>query len=106
MIKLFNTKEEAVKQLPLSALKKFKIEGKEIAIVCTNSGIKVFNNTCPHDGASLAAGEVAGDSIVCPWHHHYHFDLKTGACRDFDCDSLELYEVVENEEGIFIGGRR
>lgn len=102
MIKLFETKEEAIKQLPLFTLRKFTIEGNELTIVLTHSGIKVFENKCPHDGASLAAGNaLQNDVVVCPL-HHYHFDLKTGKCQDFEYHPLQLYEVIENHEGIFI----
>ena len=102
MIKLFNSKEEALKQLPLFVLKKFTVKEKELAIVLTNSGIKVFDNACPHEGASLAGGEVlVTDVVICPW-HQYHFDLKTGACSDFECGALKLYEVSETDEGVFI----
>ena len=101
MIKLFNTKEEAINELPLSVLKKFTAEGKELSIVRTNSGIYVFGNSCPHEGCSLALGEVIGDKVICPW-HQYHFELKTGECTDNICNPLTLYEVVENEGGVFI----
>lgn len=101
MIKLFQSKEEALKQLPLAVLKKFKVADQELAIVRTNSGIKVFQNACPHDGASLAAGEVHGEVVICPW-HHYHFDLHTGKCKDFECAPLKLAEIIETSSGIFI----
>ena len=30
---------------------------------------RVFDAHCPHQGASLAGGEVQGDSLACPFHH-------------------------------------
>jgi len=101
MIKLFNTKEEAEKQLPLFSLRKFKAEGSDFSMVRTNSGIHVFGDSCPHEGCSLALGDVVGDSIVCPW-HQFHFDLKSGKCTDNICGDLKLYDVLEKEDGLFI----
>ena len=38
-----------------------------------------FDGKCPHRGAPLAEGEIAGELIVCPL-HHFKFNLKTGRC--------------------------
>ena len=101
MIKLFENMEEAVKKLPLSILKDFKHGGKSYAITRLSSGIRVFENSCPHDGASLSWGEVRGETVACPW-HHYHFSLNTGECTDYECGAMKLFEVVENQEGVFV----
>ena len=38
-----------------------------------------FDGKCPHRGAALAEGELAGELIICPL-HHFKFNLKTGRC--------------------------
>lgn len=38
-----------------------------------------FDGKCPHRGAALSEGEIAGELIVCPL-HHFKFNLKTGRC--------------------------
>lgn len=101
MIKLFNTKEEAIEKLPLFALRKININGEEIALVRISNGIKAFKNACPHDKASLASGDIVNNTVVCPW-HHYHFDLQNGVCLDADCGNLEFYRIQETPEGLYL----
>ena len=38
-----------------------------------------FDGKCPHRGAQLAGGELAGELLVCPL-HHFKFSVKTGRC--------------------------
>jgi 3-phenylpropionate/trans-cinnamate dioxygenase ferredoxin subunit len=58
----------------------FKIAGRFYAI----------EDTCTHDGAEIASGQVDGDEIICP-RHGARFCLKTGqvksapAYEDIDC---------------------
>ena len=63
--------------------------GKPIAVrvseqltlaVCAAEGTYyAFDARCPHRGAMLSDGELAGDLLVCPL-HHFKFSLKTGRC--------------------------
>jgi len=45
---------------------------------------------CPHEGASLAGGEVRDGELSCP-QHHLRFDLRTGACRQTPRLGLSRY---------------
>jgi nitrite reductase/ring-hydroxylating ferredoxin subunit len=48
--------------------------------VCRLDGVYyAFDGKCPHRGAQLAEGELAGELIVCPL-HHFRFNLRTGRC--------------------------
>lgn len=48
--------------------------------VCRFEGAyHAFDGKCPHRGAPLAEGEIAGELLVCPL-HHFKFSLKTGRC--------------------------
>lgn len=49
----------------------------EIAIFNINGELFAIENTCSHDGNSLAGGDVEGEEIVCP-RHGARFSLKTG----------------------------
>ena len=39
--------------------------------------VLVIDDECPHAGGSLAAGDVHGAIVTCPW-HQWEFDLNTG----------------------------
>lgn len=53
--------------------------GKEILVVSTSAGIRVYSGICPHLMGPLCEGKIVGDTITCPW-HGYRFDLITGRC--------------------------
>ena len=49
-------------------------------VVCRLEGAYyAFDGKCPHRGAPLADGELAGELLVCPL-HHFKFSLKSGRC--------------------------
>lgn len=60
-----------------------------------------FDSKCPHRGASLAEGEIAGELIVCPL-HHFKFNLKTGRCMMPRHLKLRTYPVVREGEELRI----
>ncbi len=48
--------------------------------VCQVQGkYHAVDGKCPHRGAQLAEGELAGDLIVCPL-HYFKYNLVTGRC--------------------------
>ncbi len=56
----------------------------------------VTRNSCPHAGGNLAAGEVAGPVVTCPW-HQWSFNLDSGACTLSPAVALHRYECkIEN----------
>jgi nitrite reductase/ring-hydroxylating ferredoxin subunit len=50
-----------------------------LAVCELDGSYYAFDGKCPHRGAALAEGEIAGELIVCPL-HHFKFNLKTGRC--------------------------
>jgi nitrite reductase/ring-hydroxylating ferredoxin subunit len=50
-----------------------------LAVCRVEGAYYAFDGKCPHRGAQLAEGELAGELIVCPL-HHFKFSLKTGRC--------------------------
>jgi len=54
-------------------------EALTLAVCELEGSYFAFENKCPHRGAPLAEGELAGELIVCPL-HHFKFSLKTGRC--------------------------
>ena len=51
--------------------------GIELVLVRVHDGLRAFEGRCPHQGALLAEGEVAGTELVCR-NHRWSFDTTTG----------------------------
>ncbi|QDV90532.1 Assimilatory nitrite reductase [NAD(P)H] small subunit [Phycisphaerae bacterium RAS2] len=62
----------------------------------------VTANSCPHAGGNLAAGQVEGREVTCPW-HCWKFDLDNGRCTLSETVQLRRYEA--RVEGGFIWAR-
>lgn len=52
----------------------------------------VTQNSCPHAGGNLAAGELRGSVVTCPW-HQWEFDLDSGQCTLSDSVRLHRYDT-------------
>ena len=45
----------------------------------TERGLFALDNSCPHAGASMASGKLAGQQLQCPA-HGLRFDIASGEC--------------------------
>jgi len=50
---------------------------RELVVVRDGDTVHALADACPHQGASLAGGRVAGERLRCPA-HGLEFDLRTG----------------------------
>jgi len=53
------------------------IDGRSIVLFNIEGTLHAIDNSCPHNGASLASGKLEGCVLRCPA-HGLRFDLKTG----------------------------
>src|SRR5271163_2829157 len=72
------TKVATVAELPSGKSKQVTLNGRKLALFNIDGNYYAIDDCCPHRGASLAEGPVAGTEVVCPW-HLARFDVKTGA---------------------------
>lgn len=80
-------------EIPLGLGRAFVIHGRSIAVFRTRDGhVRAVENRCPHRGAPLADGMIAGDSVVCPF-HAFRFNLKNGECQESHACSIEAYSA-------------
>lgn len=52
-------------------------DDRNIAVFLRDGRLYVFDDRCPHAGASLSGGDIQDDCIVCPW-HQWTFSLEDG----------------------------
>jgi len=76
----------------------FVVGGKLIALFFSEGKYFAIDDTCPHMGASLSAGEVCDGIVTCPW-HAWRFSICDGTWRDNPKLKVSHYEVrVEGDE--------
>jgi nitrite reductase/ring-hydroxylating ferredoxin subunit len=101
--KIFESREQAHLHLKEGAPQLLILRGQSVCLVMKNDSLYAVENKCAHNGESLSKGKVNFLSeIVCPW-HGYRFNLKTGRECAERCRDLQVYSVLENDEGVFVG---
>jgi nitrite reductase/ring-hydroxylating ferredoxin subunit len=54
------------------------IGGTEVSLAGVDGQVFAFDDTCTHQGCSLASGELDGTTVTCPC-HGAQFDVTSGA---------------------------
>jgi 3-phenylpropionate/trans-cinnamate dioxygenase ferredoxin subunit len=63
--------------IPNNSVKAFAVNGEKIAVFNLGGKFYAIADTCSHDEASLAEGEIIGSQIECP-RHGARFDIASG----------------------------
>jgi 3-phenylpropionate/trans-cinnamate dioxygenase ferredoxin subunit len=71
---------EKIGRLKNGYARTFAVAGRQVLLVHSEGRSFAIDNTCPHDGSSLARGTVKGGCIRCP-KHGIRFDLATGIAQ-------------------------
>ena len=75
-----------------------EVNGHSLAIFRRGERLQALDDTCPHRGASLAAGDVRGPLVYCPL-HAWAFELESGGCAERPGAAVRAYRVhVEGGE--------
>ncbi|SRR6266581_2153314 len=78
-----DTTETPLYQVPIASVgdshHAARVGAREILIVHTREGLRVYDGVCPHLGGPLLEGRISARAVVCPW-HAYAFDAVTGRC--------------------------
>ena len=53
------------------------VDGRSVVLFNLEGDVHAIDNSCPHNGASLASGQLEGHVLRCPA-HGLRFDLVTG----------------------------
>ncbi|MCU0374605.1 MAG: Rieske 2Fe-2S domain-containing protein [Chitinophagaceae bacterium] len=80
-----------------------KAAGKEICISVYQGELRACAARCPHAGGQMHKGWIDPQGrVVCPL-HQYKFDPKTGRNTSGEGYFIKTYEVLENDDGVFVG---
>lgn len=75
-----------------------------LVVVRRGSVVHALRETCSHAAGPLSAGELRGDSIVCPWHGST-FDLRDGSVRHGPATTRQVaYEARINGDQVEVKG--
>jgi len=66
--------------------------GLQLAIFLEKSRVHVFDDYCPHAGASLSGGHLEEGHVVCPW-HYWAFNLDTGKLAPGGRTGIQVYRT-------------
>lgn len=71
----------------------FPVGDRLVAVFNLGGGrYAAINDICPHQGASLAEGELCGEVVACPW-HGWRFRVTDGAWCDNPRLGADVFEV-------------
>ena len=85
-----------VVQVPLSDV--------AVVVVKTRRGVFAFGDSCPHAGAPLRAGVVAGTTVTC-LRHARKYSLKSGRCVSAlgSAARLRRWRAWLDDSGVWLG---
>jgi precorrin-3B synthase len=81
-----------------------EIAGKEYALFRIDGQVHAIDNACPHEGAPLAQGEVAGGVVTCPW-HGWTFNACSGCSIDPAGKNVASYPTKVEDGRVFVAVR-
>jgi 3-phenylpropionate/trans-cinnamate dioxygenase ferredoxin subunit len=88
--------------IPAGKCKRVLVKRRPIAVFNCGGEYFAIDDTCTHDEASLAGGEVDGCVVTCPL-HGAQFDIKTGEALSLPAATpVETYKVTLDGTAIMV----
>jgi 3-phenylpropionate/trans-cinnamate dioxygenase ferredoxin subunit len=89
-------------EIPAGKCKRVLVKRRPITVFNCGGEYFAIDDTCTHDEASLAGGEVDGCVVTCPL-HGAQFDIKTGAALSLPAATpVETYQVTLDGTAIMV----
>jgi pyruvate oxidase len=73
-----------------------------ICLTRHKGAVGALDNACPHQGGPLGEGSIENGLLRCPW-HGYDYDPVSGTPPPPFTDSPDTFDVVEREDGVYVG---
>ena len=92
----------SVSELPPEGELREFVFGRETVCIANAGGVfSALSNACPHRGAPLSAGCIAGGRLICYW-HGWEFRLSDGKRSDANGTAVKFFELVIEGEDVFL----
>ena len=78
-----------------------RLQGHCIALFQTDGRYYALDDSCPHQGASLAAGKVVDGKVQCPA-HGLRFDLATGCLQNVPTVKVAIYPIHIEQGRVYL----
>ncbi|MEM7515793.1 MAG: thiamine pyrophosphate-binding protein, partial [Planctomycetota bacterium] len=89
-------------ELPEGRVKTVTAGSKSLALTHFEGTYNALDNRCPHQGGPLGEGSIENGWLRCPW-HGWDFHPCTGRSPGSHEDGVELFEVQERDDGVYVG---
>lgn len=96
-----NTVSIPMAALPPGQRKLVFVDGRSVVVFNIEGSLYAIDNSCPHQGASLAHGKLDGTRLQCPA-HGLRFDLATGCTPGGATLCLDTYAVEVIDEHVVV----
>lgn len=70
----------------------FAVQGRMVAVYRRGETFFAIDDLCPHMGASLAEGNLDGETVACPW-HGWRFCIRDGTWEDNPRIKIDSFPV-------------
>lgn len=77
------------------------VDGRLVILFNVDGTIRAVDDSCPHNGASLASGKLEGNMLRCPA-HGLRFNLATGCTPGENPLCLKTFPVREVDGKLFV----
>jgi len=96
-------KVAAIGEIAPGRAKRVEVGEEEIAVFNLDGAYYAIGDTCSHEEASLAEGDVFGDCVECPLHGS-EFDIRTGKALTLPAVlPVPTYPVKLDGDAILVG---
>jgi nitrite reductase/ring-hydroxylating ferredoxin subunit len=88
--------------VPLGAGKAFAIEGYSIAVFNVDGKLYAIDDSCPHQGSSLAMGRLEGYVVTCR-SHGMKVNVSAGEHQPGLGMNVRSFPVESRPDGLYVG---
>lgn len=92
---------DKVEELPNGERKIIEVGDLSIGVFHHKGQWYAVRNYCLHRGGPIATGQLANDTLTCPW-HGYQFNLCSGKLLMDPSAALETYEVEIHDGDVYV----